>query len=81
MRSLIKTVEGGKSATVRIAAGRHLVVSDFAGIISFAVDSDGPWGQLIELRPFDATEIATCEGLVEIENLDQTAGQISLGKI
>lgn len=79
MRAITKRIND--NAEIRITAGSHLVIPDFAGQLSFAIEQSGPWALLATFRPMETIEIRTADGFLTIESDDDGEGQISIGKI
>lgn len=79
MRAITKRING--NAEIRITAGSHLVVPDFAGQLSFAIEGSGPWALLSTFKPMECLEISTADGFLIIESDEDGEGQISIGRI
>lgn len=79
MRAITKRING--NSEIRITAGSHLVVPDFAGQLSFAIEQSGPWGLLSTFKPMGCLEIRTADGFLNIESDEDGEGLISIGKI
>lgn len=79
MRAITKRIND--NAELRITAGAHLVVPDFSGQLSFAIEQAGPWALLATFKPMEAIEIRTADGFLAIESEEDGEGQISIGRI
>lgn len=79
MRAITKRIKS--NAEIRIAAGAHLVVPDFGGQLSFAIEQSGPWALLAQFRPMETIEIRTADGFLNIESDEDAEGLISIGRI
>lgn len=79
MRAITKRING--NSEIRITAGSHLVVPDFSGQLSFAIEQAGPWALLAQFRPMECCEIRTADGFLNIESDDDGEGLISIGRI